>query len=253
MFGHLRRGTPGHREVGGRGPAGGLAVQRHLRHGPQPVQQHGEHACSYALAPRPSTPPSAPGGYRLRRRRARQVVHRRGDPGQSANGGVPCSNRSGTLSGRGRQLVRPQRRQQPGSATDRPDVRARPLVGAGGVEIRAERRHVGGAVRGRVHPVHVPQRARGARPGGDLGDGRAGAEHVAGGGDRHQPGPLATAASRTARPAAHRRAAPPRPTGPSRRPARPPAPTAGRWRRGRAGRPPPRRRAQARARVPASR
>ena len=70
------------------------------------------------------------------------------------------------------------------------DVRPGPLVGAGGVEVRAERLDVHRHVRGGVHAVHVDQRADRVRGRGDGRQVRPGADDVAGRGDRDQPGAL---------------------------------------------------------------
>ncbi len=91
---------------------------------------------------------------------------------------------------RGQQLVRPQGLQQFGRGHEGADVRPRPFVGAGDVEVGAHLAYVHGAVRRRVDAVDEGQRPGGVRLGGDGGDVGPGAEDVARGGDGDQPGAL---------------------------------------------------------------
>ena len=71
-----------------------------------------------------------------------------------------------------------------------------------------------------MDPVDIGQGAGGVGPGGDRGHVGPGAEHVAGRGDRDQPGPLGRPARRTGRPAARRWPGRPRPSAPPPRPGR---------------------------------
>ena len=193
-----RRSAPGAARRPGTTRSGTAAPARrqdtHRRHARPARRAAGRTAPSRTRGPRPSTGQQPrPGG----RRSASGVQRRRGGrpppvtPASSSKLGVPYSNRSGTASEDGTSFAGrsalPARRV--GDA--RRQVRPGPLVGAGHVEVGAERGHVGRPVRRwrarrRRRPARRP-RARSRRSPATSG---RGADGVAGRGHRDQPGPL---------------------------------------------------------------
>ena len=118
------------------------------------------------------------------------MLDRRGDPGQVGEGRGAALEPAGHALRGGRELVRVQGLEQGRFGDHGADVRPGPLVGAGGVEVGAERPDVHRHVRGGVHAVDVDQRADRVRGRGDGRHVRPGADDVAGRGDRDQPGAL---------------------------------------------------------------
>ena len=76
---------------------------------------------------------------------------------------MPRSNRSGTESGDGRQLVGMQGLEQGRARDDGADVGTGPLVGARGVEVGAESGDIDRSVRCRVHTVDIGERPEAVR------------------------------------------------------------------------------------------
>ena len=161
-----------------------------MAHRLQPAQQHPEQPQLVGLG----------GGHRGQHPLAAGAGGRRVERGQVVDGGHhpgEVGERRGALLeplrhlvGGGGQLVGAEGLQQGRVGDHGPDVRPRPLVGAGGVEVGPQRGRVHRAVGGRMDPVDVGEGAGGVRPGRDRGHVGAGAEHVAGRADRDQPGPL---------------------------------------------------------------
>ena len=187
MLGDLPGRPAGHGEERGRRPPGGPAVQRHVLHRLQPGEQPGEQGRLVLLdgGHRGQHPLPPGGGDEIRAVAERgEVLHRGDDPGQVGEGGGAALEPAGHARRRGRELVRMHAVEQGRLGDHGADVRAGPLVGAGGVEVGAERRDVHRHVRGGVHAVHVDQRTDRVRGRGDGGQVGPGADDVAGRRDR---------------------------------------------------------------------
>ena len=117
-------------------------------------------------------------------------VHRGGDPGQLSEGQGPELEALRHVLCTRQQLVRMQRLEQGRVGGRQGEVRAIPLVRGAGVEVGSQRGHVDRPVRGGVHAVHVYKSADRMRQVGDPAHVGPGPDRVAGGRDRHQPGPL---------------------------------------------------------------
>ena len=118
------------------------------------------------------------------------MVDRGRHTGEVRVGGGPPLETFGHGVRRGGELVRPEGLQQSWVRDDHPDVRARPLVGAGRVEVRPESGDVDRGVRRGVHAVDVGQRADIVGQGGDRPHVGPRAEDVARRRNRDQPGPF---------------------------------------------------------------
>ena len=222
-LGGPRRGLPVHPERHRRAaPAGAGSDTRDRRAASaQTRRAAGQERLLVRLGRRQRRHAAAPGGCRWpSASSAGQVVDRR-RPRRPAARSSACrsSNRSGTASEDGTSFAGRSRSHGAGRGDARRQVRPGPLVGAGDVEVGAERGHVGRARAGwraprRRRPARRPRaRSRRSPP-------RPGRVPIAllRGGHRDQPGPLADQRPRTARPAAPRCRGRTRPSAPSRRP-----------------------------------
>ena len=137
-------------------------------------------------AHRGGDPLTAPGGDA--RCEVGDEVDAGGDPGQQLVGqGAELEPLRHRVAG-GEELVGGEPLEQCRRGGEGTEVRAEELVRRAGQQVRAERGHVDGCMRGEVHPVDVHQRVDLVGRAADLGDVGAGAEQVGGGGDRDQPG-----------------------------------------------------------------